>query len=207
MLLTGASGRTGRYIATLLGPRVRGLVRRAEQGQALINSGGEAVVGDLILASAAERRRWLESCEGVIFAAGASAGGNPEALDNLATVKLIEAAQAQGVTRFILISSLGTDRPEQMPPMLRPFLNAKRKAEKALVASGLEYTIIRPGGLSEQGGVGLVRVAPQLGRSGIISRQDVAGATVLCLDKANTVSKTFDIIEGATPLPDALDSL
>ena len=131
VLLTGASGRTGRHIATLLGPRAKGLVRSAEQGQALVNSGGEFVVGDLVLSSPDERKGWLESCRAVIFAAGAAAGGNPEALDNLATRKLIEAAQAQNVTRFILISSLGTDNPAQMPPMLRPFLNAKRQAENA----------------------------------------------------------------------------
>ena len=97
-------------------------MRSAEQGQALVNSGGEFVVGDLVLSSPDERKGWLESCQAVIFAAGAAAGGHPEALDNLATRKLIEAAQAQNVTRFILISSLGTDNPAQdAGPCCAPF--------------------------------------------------------------------------------------
>lgn len=207
VLVTGAAGRTGRYITLLLGNRAKALIRHAGQSEAALATGAEVVTGDLILSGPGERASWLAGCEALIFAAGAGAGANPDALDHLATVNLIEAAENAGVNRFILISSMGTPYPEQMPPMLKPFLLAKRKAEIRLEASPLSYTIIRPGGLSDTPGSGRVNLAPQLPKMGIIARQDVAGTAVLSLDNEATFGKSFDVIEGTMPIADALSRL
>jgi len=90
---------------------------------------------------------------------------------------------------------------------MRPYLRAKARADERLRSSGLDYSIIRPGSLTEDGGTGNIEAAERLGRRGEIPREDVALTFAAALDNENTYHKTFDILSGETPIPEALARL
>ncbi len=149
----------------------------------------------------------LEGADAVICAVGAGDKGDPEEIDHLGTVRLIEQSSLLGVKRFILISSMGTLEPERMPKILKPYLLAKRRAEKVLEESTLCHTIVRPGGLTDDLPIGKVSVQHEFTHSGFISRSDVAQAAVLALALSETENTAFNLIAGDTPTAQALQSL
>jgi len=79
--------------------------------------------------------------------------------------------------------------------------------DRELAESGLDFTIVRPGGLTDDPGTDLVAAAADLGRYGQIPRDDVAATLVACLDEPNTIGKSFDLLSGETPIPEALAAL
>jgi uncharacterized protein YbjT (DUF2867 family) len=149
---------------------VRAMVRRQEAAARLEQLGAQSVVADLNYDVAYA----LRGCEALVFAAGAPLHGDSDGVDYRGTVRLIEAAEVQGVRRFVLISSLGTSYPERLPLALRLHLEAKRRAEVALEASGLDYTVVKPGALTDAPGCGRLELAPLLGHGGSVPRDDVA---------------------------------
>ena len=218
-LVVGAAGRTGAHIlrmmlAAHLGP-VRGLVRRPEQRDAVAAFGAEPVLVDLaedetedrsaVLAEALDAA--LAGVDAVVHAVGAGSAEQAEAVDHRGTVRLIEAAERADVLRFLLVSSMGTDRPESMPAPLRPFLEAKRASERALRSSGLTWTIVRPGGLTDDPPTGRVRIAPSLDIGGTVPRADVARVTVAALRLGAAEGQAFDVLAGDTAVDEALKGL
>ncbi len=206
VLVAGASGKTGRLVVEKLlaqQQEVRALVRREEAALELKALGAETVVADLT----GDVAHTLTGCEAVVFAAGAGMSGDPEAVDYRGAVKLIEAAAAQGVSRFVMVSSLGTGYAERMPEMLKPYLGAKRKAEKVLEESSLDYTTVKPGGLTDADGTGKVAVAETLEQSGMISRVDVAEIVAEVLLNELALKTSFEVVSGDTPIADALATL
>lgn len=206
IFVAGAHGGTGRRIVRELidaGYRVHGLVRTEEQAAAIREFGAEPFIGDLNGVFS----EGLKGVDAVICAVGSGASGNPEEVDHLGTVRLIEQTMLEGIDRFVLISSIGTLAPEQMPDLLKPFLLAKRRAEKVLEESKLNHTIIRPGGLTNEPATGRVRATTGVTQSGRISRDDVAKAAVLALSLPPTESCEFELVEGEVPLEDALMQL
>jgi uncharacterized protein YbjT (DUF2867 family) len=121
-------------------------------------------------------------------------------------LKLIDAAKATGARRYLLIGSMGAGDPSSGPEAMRPYLEAKAEADKALAASGLDFTIVRPGGLTDDPGTGLIDAAPKLGR-GTIPRDDVAAVLLGCLEEDHTIGKTFELLQGDTPIAMALRRL
>lgn len=214
-LVVGAAGRTGSHIlrmmlAAHLGP-VRGLVRKPEQRDAVAAFGAEPVLVDLAEEAEEERSTALEEAlagvDAVIHAVGAGSPEEAESVDHRAAVKLIEASERADVLRFLLISSMGTSDPDSMPPFLRPFLQAKREAERALRASSLTWTIVRPGGLTDDPPTGRIRAAPSLASGGTVPRADVARVAVAALRLGLAEGQAFDVIAGDTPVDEALQGL
>ncbi|MBP2001869.1 uncharacterized protein YbjT (DUF2867 family) [Paenibacillus shirakamiensis] len=206
VFVAGAHGGTGQRIVRELlhcGYKVHGLVRNQEQADVLEAMGARAFVGDLTGSFSAG----LKEADAVICAVGAGMKGRPEEVDHLGTVRLIEQSVIDGVERFVLISSIGTLYPEHMPDMLKPFLLAKRQAEKVLEESTLVHTIIRPGGLTNEEGTGRIHATVEPGLNGIISRDDVARAAVLSLTQSKTDDAAFDLVGGDTPVAEALAEL
>ena len=123
-------------------------------------------------------------------------------------LKLIEAARSNGIPRYAMISAMGAASPP--PPgeggVFGEYLRAKAEADAALAASGLEYTIVRPGGLTDDPGAGLVTAGPSL-PPGSIPRADVAATLAEALHVANAIGKAFDLVSGSTPIPEAIAAL
>ena len=202
VLVMGAAGKTGRLVVDELvarGHDVRGMVRSAEQFAAVMAAGAQPVQGDLLVDYGAA----LEGVDAVVFCAGAALGGNPEVIDRDACVSAQVAAAAAGVKRWVQLSSLMADRPEQGPPFLLTFLQAKGASDEALVDSGLDWTVVRPGGLQDESATGLVTIGSGLA-SGGLPRGDVAAVLAATVAADNTVGKAFDLMGGAVPIAEAV---
>ena len=212
VLVAGAHGKTARRLTRMLvenGHEVRGLVRKEEQLSDVEADGAEPVLVDLegeeVDGAVGEA---VAGCDAVVFAAGAGPGSGErrkETMDYGGAAKLVEAAEKRGAGRYLMLSSVGAGDPEAGPEAMRPYLRAKAKADGRLRESGLEWTIIRPGSLTEDGGTGLVDAAESLGRRGEIPREDVAATFVLALETPRTIGKTFERLSGETPIREALE--
>jgi uncharacterized protein YbjT (DUF2867 family) len=184
-----------------------GLIRNPEHAADLEAAGAEAVVCDMEAED--DLSSHVAGAGAVVFAAGAGPGSGPErkqTVDLGAAVKLVRACQAAGVERYLMISAMGAADPAAGPEAMRPYLEAKAGADDALHDSGLAYTIVRPGRLTDDPATGRVRIGEQLER-GEITRADVAAVLAACLDISATVKKTFDLLAGEAPVEDALRSL
>ena len=213
VVVAGGHGRVGLRLLGLLaerGDRALGLIRNPSQATDLEAIRAEPVLCDLEEAQPTEIARHLAGAQAVVFAAGAGPGSGPErkrTVDLGAAVKLIEAARAAGSSRYVMVSAIGSTRPERWSPDMRPYYEAKSAADAELERSGLEFTIVRPGGLTDDPGTGSIEAAGALERSGRIPRDDVAATIVAVLDSPNTVGLAFDVISGETPIADAVAAL
>ena len=210
VLVAGGHGKVALHLLRILagrGHHARGMIRNPGHAAELESLGAVPVLCDL---EADDVRPHVGSAEAIVFAAGAGPGSGPErkrTVDFGAAVKLIEAAGELGVTRYVMVSSMGAGDPASAPEPMRPYQQAKHDADEALMASGLEWTVVRPGGLTDEPPVGLVDLAPRLGRSGKVTRADVALVLAGCLEEDVTIRRRFELLEGATPVREALRAL
>ncbi len=198
----GAGGGVGRQVVHALiqqGHAVRALVRRQEQADALEHLGAVTVLGDLT----GDWDAVLEGAGAVVWAAGAGTSGNFEQIDGRALEQVADHLAARGPRRLIVVSSMGVDRPEQMPPFLDSVLRVKAVSDAHVQASTLDYTIVRPGGLTNEQGSGRVSAGFPV-QGGMIPREDVAAVVLACLNDAATIGKTFEVVAGEQPVAEAL---
>ena len=120
-------------------------------------------------------------------------------------MKLIEACEQTGIARYLMISSYGADPGVEGDDTFQVYLRAKGKADEELSRSGLEHTIVRPVGLTDDPGTGTVSLGEV--ERGEIPREDVAAILAASLHEPNTVGKTFEAASGVSPIEDALRSL
>src|ERR687891_1911954 len=206
VLVAGAHGKTSRRLVRILtedGHEVRGLVRKEEQMPDVEADGAEAVLVDLEEEEVEGRiEEAVEGCDAIVFAAGAGPGSGvarKETMDYRGAVKLVEAAERHGVRRYLMLSSMGAGDPGSGSEAMQPYLFAKARADERLQESDLDYTIIRPGSLTEEEGAGRMEAAQTLSRRGEIPREDVAPNFAEALEMPNTYRKTFEIIGGGNP--------
>jgi uncharacterized protein YbjT (DUF2867 family) len=206
--IAGGHGKIALILGRLLAERgdtVRGLIRNPDQADDLRAVGIEPVIADL--ESESDIASAIRGADAVVFAAGAGPGSGDarkKTVDLGGAVKLIEAAKAEGVSRYLIVSSMGAEKaPADGSEGFGAYLQAKFEADEAVHASGLDYTVVRPGGLTDDPGTGLVTIAEDTGR-GKVPRADVAAVFAACLDTPSTIGQSFDLISGTTPIPDAL---
>jgi uncharacterized protein YbjT (DUF2867 family) len=210
VFVAGGHGKVGRRLLRLLsenGDRARGLIRDPGQAADLEAVGAEPVLGDLERDDIADLVRGADA---VVFAAGAGPGSGParkRTVDLGGALKLIEAAERGGTRRYLIVSSMGADDPLGASEAMRPYLQAKAEADAALAASGLDFTIVRPGGLTDDPGSGKIAAAEKLDRRGRVTRDDVAATLFVALRAPNTIGKTFEVLEGEVPIEEAVRSL
>jgi uncharacterized protein YbjT (DUF2867 family) len=208
VVVAGGHGKIGLRLLRLLaqgGDRPRGLIRNPDHAADLERVGAEPVLCDLEQED--DVARFVEGADAVVFAAGAGPGSGPErkrTMDLGGAVTLIEAARATGISRYVMVSSVGADHPERGSGPMRPYLEAKAEADRQLRESGLDYTIVRPGGLTDEPGTGRVRIG---GERGSISRDDVAATLLAVLATEHAVGKAFDLFAGDTPIEEAVSAL
>lgn len=209
--IAGGHGKIAMLLGGLLAERgdtVRGLIRNPDQEGDLRAAGIEPVLCDL--EGDGDVAAAIRGADAVVFAAGAGPGSGDarkSTMDRGGAVKLVEAAKAEGISRYLIVSSMGADKaPEDGAEGFGAYLRAKFEADEAVRASGLDYTVVRPGGLTDDPGTGLVTIAASTGR-GQIPRADVAAVFVACLDEPGTIGKSFDLISGDTPIAEALAAL
>jgi uncharacterized protein YbjT (DUF2867 family) len=211
VVIAGGHGQIALRLENLLaerGDQVRGLVRNRDHFDDVSAAGAQPVLADL--EEEVDLGPVVAGADAVVFAAGAGPGsGSPRkrTMDLGGAVKLIDAAKTARISRYVIVSSMGADHPEAASGTFRAYLEAKGEADQALRDSGLDYTVVRPGSLTEDPGTGTVDVAERLGRRGSIPRDDVAAVLLAVLDAPNTIGTTFEVLSGSTPIEDAVQAL
>jgi uncharacterized protein YbjT (DUF2867 family) len=210
VVVAGGHGQIALRLLRLLaerGDRARGLIRNPDHATDLESAGAEPVLCDL------EREEdvsgFVQGADALVFAAGAGPGSGAErkqTMDLGGAVKLIDAAKANGIARYVIVSAIGANRPERWSGQMKPYYEAKAAADRRVEASGLDWTIVRPGGLTDDPGTGRVRAGENIGY-GEVTRDDVAATLAAVLAAPNTIGKAFDLLEGDTPIEDAVRAL
>jgi uncharacterized protein YbjT (DUF2867 family) len=208
VVIAGGHGKIALLLERMLaqrGDQAVGLIRNPDQVTEVEQTGAEAVVLDLESSSPAVVAAALDGADAVVFAAGAGPGSGAtrkDTVDRAASVLLAEAAGQAGVRRFVQISSMGVDQPPAAgtDEVWAAYLAAKAAAEEDLRTRDLDWTILRPGGLTDDPPTGKVRLAaPPLPR-GQVSRADVAAVILTVLDEPGTRGMTLDLVAGSTPV-------
>ncbi|WP_394186357.1 SDR family oxidoreductase [Metabacillus halosaccharovorans] len=212
VLVVGANGQIGQKLTKILHSHdehsVLAMVRNQEQIEAFSKKGIETVIADLE-GSVAQLKQAMKRCDAIVFTAGSggSTGADKTLLIDLdGAVKTMEAAEAAGVDRFIMVSALQANNRENWNEAIKPYYVAKHYADRVLMQSNLTYTIIRPGGLLNEKGTGKISVGNQLER-GYIPREDVAQTIVEALSNEHTKNRSFDLIAGDDQISVALNKL
>jgi uncharacterized protein YbjT (DUF2867 family) len=201
----GAAGGVGRRVvaqAARAGHEVAALVRREEQADMMSLYGAQPVMGDL----ESDWQGVLGGAQAVVWAAGGGASGDFRAIDGEALKRVTDVLAERGPKRLVVVSSMGVDRPEQMPPFLLQVLQVKAESDRHVQGSDLDWTIVRPGGLTDQPGSGMVTVDTHV-PGGSIPRDDVAALVLACLSEPSTVGKTFEAVAGDQGISDAIEGL
>lgn len=209
--IAGGHGQIGLLLGKMLverGHTVFGLIRNPEHEDDLHRIGVEPVICDL--EGDDDVAEALSGAEAIVFAAGAGPGSGVErkrTMDLGGALKLIDAAKAEGVDRYVMVSAMGAaDPPAEGGDVFGAYIRAKAEADRALAASGLAHTIVRPGGLTDDPPTGLVQVGDRLER-GQIPRADVAAVLAAVLEADNTIGKTFDLVSGEVLVAKAISEL
>jgi uncharacterized protein YbjT (DUF2867 family) len=211
VVIVGGHGKIALRLEKLLAERgdsPRGIVRKTEQADDLEKIGAEPIVLDI--ENVDDIADAFAGADAVVFAAGAGPGSGPArklTVDYGGAVKSVEAAIAKEIRRFLIVSAIGANHPERWSEDMKPYYEAKADADKFVAESGLDYTIVRPGGLTDDPGTGKVELAEDVGRSGSVTRDDVALVLAECLSADNTIGKSFDLLNGETPIAEAIAAL
>jgi uncharacterized protein YbjT (DUF2867 family) len=215
VVIAGGHGKIALLLERLLagrGDQAVGLVRNPAHVADVQQAGAEAVVCDLEAASAEDVAMLLSGAGAVVFAAGAGPGsGAPrkDSVDRAASVLMAEAAERAGVRRFVQISSMGAGQPPRpgTDEVWAAYIAAKTAAEDDLRARDLDWTILRPGRLTDAPATGRIRLAaPPVPRGGI-PRADVAAVIAALLDEPGTRRQTLELTGGDTPVATAVRSI
>ena len=210
--IAGGHGQIALRLAGLLarrGDQAVALIRNPDHAEDVRRAGAEPVVVDLEQAGADEVARAIAGCDAVVFAAGAGPGSGPGRKDTMdfgGAVTLVAAAKSAGVDRYLIVSSMGADPGAPGDDTFAVYLRAKGRADAAVLASGLDATVVRPGGLTNDPGTGRVALGADL-PSGQVTRDDVAAVLVAVLDTPGTIGRTVDLTGGDTPVVDAVAAL
>jgi uncharacterized protein YbjT (DUF2867 family) len=211
VVIAGAHGKVGLRLGRLLtgaGRQVTGIIRNPDHAADLEAAGMTPAVFDL----EHDERDLADVVSGAgaaVFAAGAGAGSGEarkETMDRDGALRLIDACRRAAVARYVMVSAMGARDPNLPGDGFAAYLRAKAQADAALAASDLEWTIVRPGGLLDEPGTGLVQVADELPR-GSIPRDDVAATLAAVLTTPSTVGRAFDLIAGPLDIDAALAGL
>ena len=201
VVIAGGHGQIALQLVRLLaqrGDEAVGLIRNPDHADDIRDAGGEPLVCDLEAAD-----EITLDADAVVFAAGAGSGSGAErkwTMDYGGAAKLMRA----GVRRYVIVSAMGAaDPPAEGGDVFGEYLRAKAKADQELAASGLDYTIVRPGRLTDDPPTGRVRAAERLER-GEIPRGDVAATLAALLDEPRAIGRAFDLVSGETPIEEAV---
>ena len=214
VLIVGANGQIGKHLVSFIQDHndleAKVMIRKEEQAASFKELGAETAVVDLeediqTIAKAAE------GVDAIVFTAGSgpNTGADKTILVDLdGAVKTMKAAEEAGVKRFVMISSFDTTREaiQSAPSSFAPYVAAKHYADEWLKSTDLDFTIIHPGALTNEEGIGKVNAASKVERNEI-PREDVASVIVATLENHATIGKEFQVVTGANSIKDEIDSL
>lgn len=211
VLIIGANGKIG----SILSQKLKGtthqpiaMVRKKEQQKAFEGKNIKTSLADL----EKDFSHAFDNVNAVVFTAGSGAHTGKDKthlIDRLGAKKAIDLAVKHKIDRFVMVSAFGADAsPNQWPEAMAHYYEAKADADKHLMQSGLNYTILMPGKLTDENGTNNVEIGEKISqRSGSITRTDVATVIQKSLDHEKTFSKNLELLSGDMPIDEALDHL
>lgn len=208
VVIAGGHGKIALHVQRLLaaeGDSATALVRNEDHFADVTEAGGVPVLCDLEASDVASVAEYLTGADAVLFAAGAGPGSGvarKDSVDRGASALLADAAERAGVRRFVQISSAGIGRTTG-DEVFDAYLLAKGEAEDDLRARDLDWTIVRPGRLTDEPAAGAVRLTEGDAEDGAVSRADVAAVVVAALGRPSSIGKTYELVSGGTPVQDA----
>ena len=206
--IVGGHGKIALKLTRLLidrGDQVVSIFRNPDHAEELSALGAEPQVLDVEDVSAEDLGAAVRGCDAVVFAAGAGPGSGPErkeTMDYGGAVKLVEAAKAEGIPHYVMVSSRGANA-EAHGDGFALYLRAKGRADRELQLSGVPYSIVRPGGLTDEPGTGLVNLA-ETAEGETVPREDVAAVIAEILAGGEPLNLMLELYEGETPVPEAV---
>ncbi|MFF7966315.1 SDR family oxidoreductase [Streptomyces sp. NPDC007903] len=213
IVIAGGHGQIALRLERLLsarGDEVAGMIRKPEQAADLRAAGADPVLLDLESASVEEVAEALRGADAAVFAAGAGPGSSKErkeTVDKGAAVLFADAAVRAGVRRFVVVSSMGADPTHTGTEVFDVYLRAKGEADAYVAAQdALDWTILRPGSLTDEPGTGLVKLAAHTGR-GSVPRDDVAAVLAELVETSSTAGLTLELIKGSVPVAVAVKAV
>lgn len=211
VLVIGANGNTATRVLRLLkqGPhQPLAMIRQPSQREKFDALGVPTVLGDLEYPI----DHAIAGCEAVIFAAGSGARTGKDKtvlVDHLGAIRAAVSAQIHGARRFVMLSALNAD--VHSTSRIAHYHRAKAHADnflrghhEVLTGEPLAWTIVCPGGLTDEPTTGQARISSDLHGEGRTSRDLLAQVLVACLDRPNTIGRCFSLLDGQTPLEEAL---
>jgi uncharacterized protein YbjT (DUF2867 family) len=213
VVIAGGHGQIARHLERLLatrGDEAVGIIRNPDHAAELADVGAVPVVLDLEHSTVDQVAGTVSGADAVVFAAGAGPGSSAarkQTVDRDAAILLADAAEAAGVRRYVMVSAIGADDYDpESTDVFQLYLRAKAAADADLRARDLEWTVVRPGRLTNAAGTGLVAVGESIA-GGAISRADVAAVLLAVLDSPATARRQFRLVGGSTPIGDAVAAL
>lgn len=215
VLIIGANGKTGKRVVRRLAESRHdplAMIRSVEQKADFDSLGVPTVSGDLEYPV----DHAVRGCDAVIFAAGSGGRTGKDKtvlIDHIGAIRSMVAAAVHGATRYIMLSSINKDPHSESN--IKHYHRAKAHADAFLQSMHevmpehprLEWTIVCPGRLTEDASTGRVDVGSDLHITGQTSRENLAATLVACLDEPTTVAKEFTLLDGNTPIAEALQKL
>jgi nucleoside-diphosphate-sugar epimerase len=213
VVIAGGHGKIALALERLLaeaGHEPIAIIRNPDHREDVDATGASAVVLDLEEASVTEVGQVLKDADAAVFAAGAGPGSSAArkfTVDRDAAILLADAAEAAGVPRLVVISAINTDRFDPASDdVFQLYLRAKSEADASVRGRDLDWTIVRPGSLTNDPGTGRILAGSSVA-GGSIPRADVA-ATIAAVLETGAASRTqFDLVSGDDPIAEALDRL
>lgn len=211
IVVIGAGGRTGRLVVEHLigaGHQVVATIRSPKHMADMVRLGAETVMLDLDLSTGPDFQAVFKGADAIVFAAG-SAAGESSALDRTGTVKTVRAAASAGVTRYLTISSIGASTGlklsgEMNNDEMRDYYRQKRAANKHLRESGLDYTIVEPGELTDGKPTGKIVISEAAIDFAAIDRADVAAVVTALIASRRSIGKVYQLTGGKTSIATAV---
>ena len=211
IVIAGGHGKIARLLTRQLAARgnmVLGIIRNPDHVEDLQEDGAHPVVLDLESAGVDDVATVVNGADAVVFAAGAGPGSGAarkDTVDRGAAVLLADAAEAAGVRRYLMVSSMGAAQGGAgiEDEVFAAYQDAKKAADEDLMSRDLDWTIIRPGVLTDDPGTGRVRMAPEVSRAEI-PREDVAGVLCAALDDPASAGVVTEVVSGDQPVAEAL---
>ncbi|MGW5642947.1 SDR family oxidoreductase [Saccharopolyspora sp. NPDC003752] len=211
IVIAGAHGKIARHLGAMLverGDSVLGLIRNPDHADDLRADGVQPQLADLERLDADALAALLSDVDAAVFAAGAGPGSGEsrkDTVDRAASALLADACERAGVRRFLQVSSMGTTRPNppDVDPVFGAYLDAKRAAEQDLRPRSLDWTILRPGRLTDDPPTGRVALAASVDRAEV-TRADVAAVLLALLDQPAAARRALELVNGETPIPEAV---
>jgi len=209
--IVGGHGQVARHLLVVLRRAEHtpvALVRNDDYRTELEGRGAEVRLLDIEADDAGAFADAFAGCEAVVFAAGGGPDGDVErkrTVDLEGSVKSIEGARAAGISRFVQISAINVDEPvpDDTDPVWKAYVEAKRDADQALRDSGLDWTIIRPGRLTDDPATNHVALGAGVDR-GDVTRADVASVVAAVLDEPSSIRQQWNLVNGDVPVHDAV---